>query len=646
MDHESALQAAKRRPKARPNRQHRGANGQGPLASTLAAIEALRDAALGLERECADDIARCAPAAREGACNLLHYLALRRHDLRGLQRELGNLGLSSLGRMEGHVMATLDAVTRALRALGGDKPETIDADPRFDLGDALLAEHARRVFGPEPAGRSTRIMVTLPTEAAEDPSLLPDLLQAGADLVRINAAHDDPATWTRMIGQLDAARALTGRACRVSFDLAGPKLRVGPLEPGHAVLKLRPRRDALGRELAPATVLLIAAGRDALYGEDTLPVDPKLLRRVQLDDTFEFIDARGRKRTLRVTDFAPAGEPVCECDRTAYLVSGTVLTHRRGKKRAIVDGEVGALPARPGEIMLRTGDSLEFVLRDGPGRERRIALDGTVLCPAMVSCEVAEVFACLQPGQRVLFDDGRIGTVVREAAAERALLEVVRCPDGGARLRAEKGINLPDTVLALRALTEHDREPLAFAARHADIVSASFVQQPDDVERLLELLAEQGAHDVALALKIETATGFSNLPELLLAAMRHPGGVAVMVARGDLAVEVGFERLAEVQEEILWLCEAAHVPVIWATQVLDGLARDGMPSRAEVSDAAMSGRAECVMLNKGPFIVEAVGFLADVLERMRAHQEKKNALLRALSISRPAFARRRAPSGD
>ena len=88
-----------------------------------------------------------------------------------------------------------------------------------------------------------------------------------------------------------------------------------------------------------------------------------------------------------------------------------------------------------------------------------------------------------------------------------------------------------------------------------------------------------------------------------------------MIARGDLAVEVGFERLAEVQEEILWLCEASHVPAIWATQVLDTLARTGVPSRAEVTDAAASVAAECVMLNKGPFVDEAVRALADILRQ-------------------------------
>jgi pyruvate kinase len=106
-----------------------------------------------------------------------------------------------------------------------------------------------------------------------------------------------------------------------------------------------------------------------------------------------------------------------------------------------------------------------------------------------------------------------------------------------------------------------------------------------------------------------------------------------MVARGDLAVEVGFERLSEVQEEILWLCEAAHVPVIWATQMMEGLAKRGSPSRAEVTDAAMSSRAECAMLNKGPNIVETVAFLREVLRRMDTHQYKRKAMLRKLRVS-------------
>jgi len=121
---------------------------------------------------------------------------------------------------------------------------------------------------------------------------------------------------------------------------------------------------------------------------------------------------------------------------------------------------------------------------------------------------------------------------------------------------------------------------------------------------------------------------------MLLAAMTMPS-CGVMIARGDLAVECGFERLAEVQEEILWICEAAHMPVIWATQVLENLARTGRPSRAEITDAAMGVRADCVMLNKGPHIELAMHTLDDILRRMQEHQSKKRPLLRALKSWAP-----------
>ena len=106
-----------------------------------------------------------------------------------------------------------------------------------------------------------------------------------------------------------------------------------------------------------------------------------------------------------------------------------------------------------------------------------------------------------------------------------------------------------------------------------------------------------------------------------------------MIARGDLALEVGYERLAELQEEVLWISEAAHVPVIWATQVLENLVKYGAPSRAEITDAAMSERAECVMLNKGPYIVEGVSLLDKVLARMDEHQRKKTSRLGVLDLA-------------
>jgi pyruvate kinase len=211
----------------------------------------------------------------------------------------------------------------------------------------------------------------------------------------------------------------------------------------------------------------------------------------------------------------------------------------------------------------------------------------------------------------------------------RVEVEITHARAGGERLRGDKGINLPDTRLDLPALTARDLEDLEVVAQTADLVGLSFAQSAADVRTLRQRLAALGASHLGLVLKIETRRGFEKLPEILLAAMACPAA-GVMIARGDLAVECGYERMAEVQEEILWACEAAHMPVVWATQVLETLAKTGLPSRAEITDAAMGERAECVMLNKGPHILDAIRTLDDILRRMRAHQSKKRPLLRAL----------------
>jgi pyruvate kinase len=244
-----------------------------------------------------------------------------------------------------------------------------------------------------------------------------------------------------------------------------------------------------------------------------------------------------------------------------------------------------------------------------------------------------EIFADVQPGERIWFDDGKIGGVIKSVTPpDQIEIEITQASAGGAQLRGDKGINLPDTRLRLSALTAKDLEDLAFVARNADMVGFSFVKSAADVAELQGRLGELGGERLGIVLKIETTKAFEELPNLLLTAMRSPR-VGVMIARGDLAVECGYERLAELQEEILWICEAAHLPVIWATQVLEHLAKEGLPSRAEITDAAMGVRAECVMLNKGPHIVTAVRVLGDILHRMQDHLSKKRSMLRQLKLA-------------
>ena len=478
----------------------------------------------------------------------------------------------------------------------------------------------------------------MPGEAADEPELIRDLVDAGMEVMRINCAHDSPKVWERMVKHLRRAERDTGHRCALSFDLAGPKLRTGPIEPGPAVAKWRPLRDTIGRVTEPARVRFVARVHEGDVDDATIPVEGDLLKAAKAGDTIELVDTRRRERLLRVVA-SRAGECLCETDTTAYVVPGTRLALRR-KARIVAKGAVGVLPTVEQWIALRRGDTLDVVRGEMPGRDAVHDDDGHVLEPAFVSCALPEVFTGVRVGEPILFDDGKIRGTIRGVSADRLRVEITAVAGGAAKLKAEKGINLPETALDLPALTAKDVSDLAFVAKHADMVALSFVQRPEDIELLLAELARLDASRLGIVLKIETQAAFNSLPRLLLASMRHPP-VAVMVARGDLGVEVGFERLSEVQEEILWLCEAAHVPVIWATQVLESLAKGGMPSRAEVTDAAMGSRAECVMLNKGPYIRETLRFLVDVLGRMEEHQHKKTSRLRKLRVSDTSRSRAR-----
>ena len=275
---------------------------------------------------------------------------------------------------------------------------------------------------------------------------------------------------------------------------------------------------------------------------------------------------------------------------------------------------------KPG-VRVRAGDVI--VLRDDP------AAGLPEGARASVACTLPEAAAQVRPGGAVAFDDGKIvGTVGRRNAAG-LWLEAARTKPGGARLKPDKGINFPGAEIAVAALTDADRRALDVAAEIADFVGYSFVQRAEDVDALHAELEARGAR-LGVVAKIETGPAFRNLPEIVVAgAGRGPFGV--MIARGDLGVEIGFPRLAEVQEEILWLCEAARVPVVWATEVLASLVKNGMAARGEFTDAAMGARAECVMLNKGAFQDDGLRALDDVLRRAERHIDKKTPQLPRLA---------------
>eukprot|EP00850_Spirogloea_muscicola_P004660 SM000020S06010 [mRNA] locus=s20:421010:426983:+ [translate_table: standard] len=653
------------------------------LAELVDELQLIRAHALDLEQRYSSYLKGARSRYRESARNLIHYIALRNRDIRMLQSRLGDLGLSSLGRTEAHTLASITAVLRVLHTLLHDYPN--DSRPQdskngkasvspsaaliedtllkrevqvaqeleavvmgFQAGDNYLHANTLDLLkGPPVDGRKTYIMVTLPSEAAHNPKLIEGLLGAGMDVARVNCAHDAPEIWRRIVDNIRCCSEKRGQHCPILMDLAGPKLRTGPLKPGPQVKKVKPAIDALGNVIGPARIWLARAGVDppaTVEIDAVLPVEAEdeWLRSLHEGDALAFMDARGKKRTLRITEIVDVDGHLGLCvesEKRFYMLSGTELrlvgAGDNGSSKDILGRTtyVGALPAMERSIILKKGDILVLTREASPGEPAEYSKTGKLVKPAHVSCEIPTVFENVKSGEPIKLDDGKIEGVIKDVNKDEIRMKVTRAADKGSKLKSQKAINLPDSTLDLQGLTKQDIMDLDFIAANADMVAFSFVNDASDVAKLQEELKLRGACNLGIVLKIETKHGFENLPYMLLQGMKTGNPLGVMIARGDLAVELGWERLAEVQEQILWLCEAAHVPVIWATQVLESLAKAGLPSRAEITDAAMGERAECVMLNKGPHIVRAVSILADILVRMSSHQSKKQSMLRSLHVS-------------
>ncbi|MCA9229173.1 MAG: hypothetical protein KDA57_00865 [Planctomycetales bacterium] len=611
--------------------------GREHIAPLVQRLTSIRRDMLALESTARHLLQAVWPRRKASARNLLHYVALRRHDVRALQEQLIPRGLSSLGRCEANVHATLNSVVGALCRLSDlDEPlESMPAAVDFIRARELVAQSTINLFGPRPSEGGAHIMVTMPSEAAHDPSLISELVDHGMDCMRVNCGHDDPTAWKAAIANLRSACDKLGRQCKVLMDLSGPKLRTGPIQVGTAVLKWRPQRDAKGQVIAPARIWFQSGGHEAapsVPADAVVPVLGNWLDRVAPGDEIRLIDTRGRVRHVQITERGQHGV-WGETKQTAYISADTRLVHHaRRRKSQSKKGRIGAIEPTEQYLVVRRGDQLLLADEYKIGSPAQYDDHGSLLVPATIGCTLPSVFKDLKRGERVLFDDGKIAARVEQVCQHHVVLEITQAGRNGTKLRADKGINLPDSDLQLGALTDKDVQDLAFVVEHADMVGYSFVRRAEDVELLQNELTRLGRPEMPMVLKIENRQAFERLPSLLMAALRSPAS-GVMIARGDLAIELGWQRLAEVQEEILWMCEAAHMPVVWATQVLESLAKTGLPSRAEITDAAMGVRAECVMLNKGPHILEALQVLSGILRRMQDHQVKKRPLLRRLRLA-------------
>lgn len=437
--------------------------------------------------------------------NMAMYLAFRSEDISLLQEELRLLGVSPFATIESDIMGTLDAITNNLSILTNMNP-SLQIQPQFNSRGKNLKDNANEIFGRAPDSRNTRIMVTLPTEAGEDYNMIHNLIENGMSVARINCAHDNEKVWMNMIKFINHACEDLSKSCKITMELAGPKIRI-----------------------------------DWIYSTMQKPI-------------------------LRVNDL--------------------------------------------------------FILTP----ERCIEDDSKLV----LGCNIKEIFDYLNIGDPVLIDDGVIEGKIIEKKGNSFVVKVSRVHPKKNKVRSEKGLNFPESNITIPVLTDRDKEILEFVCEHADVIGCSFVKNREDIRSIVEAIKTHTERHIPLMLKIETVSGVQNLSELISEGSKYTT-LSVMIARGDLAIEGGFLNLGKYQHEIMDLCESASVPVVWATQVLEGMCKNNIPTRAEITDVYEGGsRAECIMVNKGKYLVETIGFLNKLLVEAQSKHYKRMELYKQI----------------
>ncbi|KAL4204371.1 hypothetical protein AMTRI_Chr01g131720 [Amborella trichopoda] len=589
---------------------------------------------LALEQWNASRLRKCHRDYFASATNLIHYVALQSLDVQQLKEDLSSVGLLNLETINAYVLASVTAGIQLLENLSSNHGSTrenivlpssmIDNSSvinpisqqeglrykQREIKDELSLHemkrraslHAEKLLGLHPDGRPVHIMVTVGQEAMQNENLISDLLKAGTTVIRINCAHDDSNVWREIIRRVKNCSQLLEKPCRVIMDLAGPKLRTGPLETGPHVMKIAPKRDGKGAVLYPAHVWLSYPGArppSHLSPDAVLFVDNKeWLRNLNVGDILRFTDTRGKVRTLKISEKFPVFSDVgclAEISKTSYIESGTEL-HIKGRKNKLGCGRVVDVPAVQQFVRLRVGDLL-LISRDSSlkSNDYKRSSIGT----ARITCSCGRLFDSVEPGEVIKFDDGKIQGIIRGVSMSEICVSITHAAPKGSKLGSEKSINIPESNMQFEGLTVKDLVDLEFVAANADMVGVSFANDVRDIVMLQRELEKRKLGNLGIVLKIETQGGFEKLPLLLLQAMQSPNPLGVMIARGDLAVECGWEKLADMQEEILSICNAAHIPAIWATQVLETLVKSGLPTRAEITDVAAARRHNDFFLENG-----------------------------------------------
>ncbi len=596
---------------------------QEQLQEISASIDELMVKISEYENRYAELVEKVHPHYANSARNLVHYLALRSCDMNVLHEKMDDIGLPNTQEsLESIVYNLIQYKIITYSLMGLDVPKTLNGYFTNKEAEAIVEENRRALFGTPKNQRQTAIMITQPKGAATDHELVRKMVKNGMDCARVNCGHDDPAIWS---GIIDNIRSEDPN-CKIMMDLGGPKVRTGPMKPGRKLIKIKPTKDSFGEVTIPAKIWLAPYGTNPPEGtkaDTVIPVNKKWLQKTKPGSYIEFRDAKDRRCKIIIDSVEGRGR-WAHCFESTAITPGMFLNVSIERtSRAEIQTFHRILPLEV-VIFLFPGDFLRLDREPIPGAPAEYHY-GKLVKPAHISCILPEIFEMVSVGDPVFINDGKIAGRITEINSDHLMIEITGTKKKGGKLRANKGINFPESNITLKSFTEKDKADLKFVAEHADVVEYSFVNTPEDVDDLLNEMQAINT-DIGIILKIETRKAFKNLPVILLKSMQHYP-VGVMIARGDLAIETGWKNFAVLQEEVLQMCEAAHLPTVWATQVLESLTKKGVPTRAEITDAAMAQRADCVMLNKGIFINRAIKMLDQILTKMQRIQWKKKTLL-------------------
>jgi pyruvate kinase len=249
-----------------------------------------------------------------------------------------------------------------------------------------------------------------------------------------------------------------------------------------------------------------------------------------------------------------------------------------------------------GEIILKKGKKATVVTKKIIGTEEKFTID------------YKNLLRDVKKGHRILLNDGKQELLVTKATKDSLEIKVVT----GGFIRDRRGVNLPDSEISISALTKKDKEDVKFGIKHkVEFIAFSFVNTGKDVRELRSILNKSGSEAMIIS-KIETPTAIKNFDEILLESD------AIMVARGDLAVEVELQRVPKMQKDMIRKCNAVGKPVITATQMMDSMINSPVPTRAEVSDIsnAILDGTDAIMLSEetamGKYPVKAIGMMQTI----------------------------------